>query len=156
MTDIVAPETRSRMMSSIRGKNTKPELMVRRYLHACGLRFRLERKGLPCRPDLVMARFNLVVLVHGCFWHRHRDCGYATMPATRQAFWQDKFARNVERDQRQYRELRDAGWRVLVIWECGLKHDTERIEEIVEIIRKDDAFSEWPASPPRPLRHEQV
>ncbi|MFG6136728.1 very short patch repair endonuclease [Halomonas sp. B23F22_10] len=148
--DVLTPEQRAYCMSRIRGRDTSPELKVRRYLHSRGFRFRLKRKDLPCRPDLVMPKFDLVIFVHGCFWHRHEGCGYATTPSTRQEFWSDKFARNAERDQRQYRQLREAGWRVLVIWECGLKKIPERIEEIVPLIQESEMFQEWPGTPPRP------
>lgn len=148
--DVLTPEQRSYCMSRIRGRNTRPELVVRRYLHARGFRFRLHRKGLPCRPDLIMPRFNLIIFVHGCFWHRHEQCSYATHPRTRQDFWSDKFTRNVQRDQRQYHELQAAGWRILVIWECGIKLTPGCIEKIVPLIQGQASFSEWPAPPPRP------
>ncbi|MDH5528743.1 MAG: DNA mismatch endonuclease Vsr [Paracoccaceae bacterium] len=120
MVDIVDSETRSRMMSNIRGKDTKPEMMLRRALHAHGFRFRLHRKGLPGRPDLVFPKHRAAVFVHGCFWHRHPDCSKATTPATRAEFWQNKFTENTARDQRNINQLQKAGWRVLVVWECEL------------------------------------
>lgn len=106
------------MMSSIRGSNTRPELMVRRYLHGAGLRFRLHGSKLPSRPDIVLPQYRAVVLVHGCFWHRHEGCRFATTPATRSEFWRDKFRRNVTRDRRDELLLRTAGWRVFTVWEC--------------------------------------
>ena len=123
MTDVVDRETRSGMMSRIRGKNTLPELRVRRYLHAAGLRFRLHDRRLPGSPDLVFPFAHVVVFVHGCFWHRHPFCRYATTPAERQEFWLNKLARNVVRDQRNLLELERAGWAVLVIWECETKDE---------------------------------
>ena len=116
--DIVDRATRSRMMSGIRGRNTKPEVMVRRALHAAGLRFRLHRRDLPGVPDIVLPRWRAVVFVHGCFWHRHPGCRYATTPATNRAFWARKLSQNVLRDARQLRALRQLGWRVFVLWEC--------------------------------------
>lgn len=109
---------RSALMSRIHGKNTKPELVVRRLAHALGYRFRLHRRDLPGSPDLVFPGRKKVVFVHGCFWHRHPGCRRATTPKTRMEFWLAKFARNVERDVRKEMELIAAGWEVLVIWEC--------------------------------------
>ena len=129
MADVVTPEVRSRMMSGIRGKDTKPEMLLRRSLHALGLRYRLHVADLPGKPDLVFPRFNAVVFVNGCFWHRHAGCRYATTPATRREFWESKFAANVSRDQANRNRLLDSGWRVLVIWECALKKSM--IDEVV-------------------------
>ena len=121
MTDIVDVATRSRMMAGIRGRDTRPEIALRRALHARGLRYRLHDRKLPGTPDLVFRRFGAVCLVHGCFWHRHPGCRYATNPATRAEFWRAKFAENTERDHRNRRNLLDAGWRVATIWECALR-----------------------------------
>ncbi len=96
--------------------------MVRSILHRMGLRFRLHDQKLPGRPDVVLARHGTVVFVHGCFWHRHKGCALASSPKSRRAFWQRKFASNVARDRKQARALRKAGWRVLVVWQCELKH----------------------------------
>lgn len=121
MTDIVDQQTRSRMMAGIKGKNTKPELALRRALHARGLRYRLHSKNVHGRPDLVLPKHRAVIFVHGCFWHRHEGCRYATTPATRVAFWQAKFDANVARDSAVRRALLTAGWRVATIWECALR-----------------------------------
>lgn len=121
--DIVDPETRSRMMSGIRGKDTRPEMMVRKGLHRLGFRFRLHNRNLPGKPDLVLPKRAAVVFVHGCYWHRHQGCRYATTPSTRPEFWQAKFQGNVERDRRNQRELMKAGWRVFIVWECALRSD---------------------------------
>lgn len=115
--DIVSPEVRSRMMSGIRGKNTQPELVVRSLVHRLGLRFRLHVQGLPGRPDLVLSRHRTVILVHGCFWHRH-SCGLAAVPRTRPEFWSAKFDANVRRDARNKAALEELGWRVVEVWEC--------------------------------------
>jgi DNA mismatch endonuclease (patch repair protein) len=108
-------------MAGIRGRDTRPEILVRSWLHRHGLRFRLHKAGLPGRPDLVLARYRTVIFVHGCFWHRHPRCRYATTPSTNRAFWRRKFEQNVARDTRQRRELGSLGWRVLVIWECQVQ-----------------------------------
>jgi len=123
MADVVDKATRSRMMAGIHGKDTKPELIVRSFLHRAGLRFRLQAK-LPGKPDLVLPKYRAAVFVHGCFWHRHEDCRYATMPASNAAFWKEKFAANVRRDSRVKQKLEEMGWRVLVIWSCELDERT--------------------------------
>ena len=121
---------RSRNMAAIRGKDTAPELAVRRILHAMGLRFRLHRKDLPGRPDIVLPKHRTVVFVHGCFWHRHKGCRYTTTPKTRQEFWQSKFAANVERDGRNRTDLQQLGWRVIVVWECELRQPSDLKERL--------------------------
>ncbi|MEA5162468.1 DNA mismatch endonuclease Vsr [Cereibacter johrii] len=121
MTDIVDSRTRSRMMSGIRGKNTKPELVLRRSLHAAGYRFRLHAKGVPGKPDIVMPKYRAVILVHGCFWHRHEGCRYSTLPSTRPEFWMAKFKANVARDEVVRAAVLEAGWRVATVWECALR-----------------------------------
>ena len=118
MTDIVDSRRRSELMASVRGRDTAPELAVRRIAHRMGLRFRLHRNDLPGRPDLVFPKHRLAVFVHGCFWHRHVGCRHASTPKTRVAFWTEKFAAKLARDARQEAALRALGWRVLVIWQC--------------------------------------
>lgn len=120
MADVFDRATRSRNMAAIRGRHTKPEMVVRRYLHSRGLRYRLHQSGLPGRPDLVFTRLHIVVFIHGCFWHRHAGCRYAVLPKTNAAFWQTKLAGNQVRDRRNVAKLRRMGWRVLTIWECSL------------------------------------
>ena len=122
MTDIVDSKRRSAMMARVRSRDTVPELAVRRIAHGMGLRFRLHRKDLPGRPDLVFPRHRVVVFVHGCFWHRHDGCRYASTPKSRISFWTKKLAANVHRDARQQAALRALGWRVLIIWECESRH----------------------------------
>ncbi len=134
MADIVDPRTRSRMMSGIRGKNTRPEIAVRKYLHSRGLRYRLHDKRLPGKPDLVLRKYRSVVFVHGCFWHQHRRCKYAYMPKSNRAFWRKKLASNVERDKENRQQLRRLGWRVLVVWECRL-HDPD-LKKLEQAIRQ--------------------
>lgn len=126
MTDIVSGQRRSEMMAGIKGRDTAPEHAVRRVAHRMGLRFRLHRKDLPGRPDLVFPRHRLAVFVHGCFWHRHEGCRYAYTPKSRVAFWTRKFAENVARDRRNEDALRGLGWRVLTVWECEAR-DAEAV-----------------------------
>lgn len=118
MADIVDSKRRSELMAGIRSRDTAPELAVRRIAHRMGLRFRLHRKALPGRPDLIFPKHRLAVFVHGCFWHRHEDCPFSHIPKTRTAYWADKFERNVARDKRNREALQDLGWRVVVVWEC--------------------------------------
>lgn len=120
MPDILSPAKRSWLMSRIRGKNTKPELAVRRTLHALGARFRLHRKDLPGNPDIVLPRHRLCVFVHGCFWHLHTDCDAGRLPKSRRAWWRKKLEGNKARDKRSTTALRRLGWRVIVVWECQI------------------------------------
>jgi DNA mismatch endonuclease (patch repair protein) len=129
--DIVDQKTRSRMMSGIKGKNTQPELVIRRGLHARGFRFRLHAKDVPGKPDLVLPRFRAAIFVNGCFWHRH-DCHLFKMPSTRPEFWSQKIDRNVTRDRIVRTQLVEKGWRFLVVWECALKGRTRLgIEDVI-------------------------
>lgn len=121
MADVHSPAQRSYNMSRIQGRDTKPELIVRSLVHQMGFRFRLHRKDLPGKPDLVLPRHNKIIFVHGCFWHMHR-CRYGrVIPATNTEFWQTKRQGNVERDRRQRRKLKNDGWSVLTVWECWTK-----------------------------------
>jgi len=139
MTDIVDRKTRSRMMAGIKGKDTKPELTLRRALHARGFRYRLHSRQLAGRPDLVLPKLRAVIFVHGCFWHRHQGCRYNTTPATRTEFWRKKFSDNVKRDTAAREALLESGWRVATVWECALR----RPEQIGTLTRK---LSVWLAS----------
>ena len=120
--DKLNPEQRSRNMAHIKGKDTKPEKLVRSILHGMGYRFRLHCKQLPGKPDIVLPKYKAAVFVHGCFWHRHEGCKNATLPKTRREFWEKKFAENVHRDKNTAKLLEQLGWTVLVIWECELKN----------------------------------
>ncbi|CAB3723757.1 Very short patch repair protein [Paraburkholderia phenoliruptrix] len=120
MVDVVDRVTRSRMMAGIRGRDTRPEILIRSLLHRRGFRFRLHARDLPGKPDLVLPRYHAVVFVHGCFWHGH-DCRYFKWPATRVEFWREKIGRNQTNDQRAHDALLAAGWRVGVIWECAVR-----------------------------------
>lgn len=143
MADIVDAPTRSAMMAGIRGKNTKPEMLVRRFLHRSGFRFQLHRKDLPGRPDIVLPRYRTVVEVRGCFWHRHENCRFAYTPKSNRAFWEAKLNGNRERDLRNLQKLRELGWRVIEVWECELADD-QALVELPSLIR---AGHDLPASP---------
>ena len=119
--DKLSPKQRSSNMAAVLGENTSPELRVRRILHAMGYRFRLHRKDLPGKPDIVLPRHRLCIFVHGCFWHQHPGCKRATIPETRRAFWEEKFRQNKIRDDLVRNELENLGWHVCTIWECELK-----------------------------------
>lgn len=132
--DIVSPEVRSRMMGRIKGKNTGPEITVRKAAHGMGLRFRIHRKALPGNPDLVFPKHRTVVFVHGCFWHRH-DCGLAAEPKTRPEFWAAKFKATIDRDLRTRTQLEALGWRVIEIWECEVRDAEILSAKLLQIAR---------------------
>ena len=138
MTDVVDIATRSRMMSGIRGRNTRPEMTVRKFLHSQGFRFRLHRKDLPGTPDIVLPKHKTVIFVHGCFWHRHSNCRFATMPQTNIEFWNSKFESNVVRDEKNESALKASGWHVLILWECEL--NSENLHGLVGRIDKNREF----------------
>jgi len=125
MADVHEPEVRSYNMSQITGKDTKPEMLVRKFLHSNGFRYRLHVKDLPGKPDLVFPKYNSVVFVHGCFWHAHENCKYFKIPKTRTEWWKEKLYGNKERDERNIQELEEEGWNVIVVWGCELKSDKE-------------------------------
>lgn len=133
--DIVDSATRSRMMSGIQSKNTKPEMLVRQYLHAQGFRYRLHTRELPGAPDLVLPKYRVVIFVHGCFWHRHAGCRFATHPASNIERWKTKFQSNLERDAKNVAALQATGWCVLVVWECELKREPlDRVQRLASEI----------------------
>lgn len=121
MADVHEPETRSYNMSQISGKDTKPEMIVRKFLHSNGFRYRLHVKDLPGKPDLVLPKYNSVIFVHGCFWHAHEGCKYFKIPKTRTEWWKKKLFGNKERDEKNIEELEKMGWDVVIVWECELK-----------------------------------
>lgn len=148
MTDIVDPATRSRMMAGIRGKDTKPELTVRKLLHKRGFRFRLHRKDLPGKPDIVFPKYRAVLFTHGCFWHGH-SCSYFRWPSSRPEFWRSKIGRNQLNDAAVLSALQQSGWRVAVVWECALrKKNTLELCELGDTICAwlvgDESFFEMP------------
>lgn len=121
MTDVHSSAIRSYNMSKIQGKDTKPEILVRKYLFSKGLRYRLHTKNLPGRPDIVLPKYKTIVFVHGCFWHSHVDCRYGVVPKTRTEWWKKKISGNIERDKKNEEILRSEGWKVIILWECELK-----------------------------------
>lgn len=131
---LLSPAVRSRMMASIKGRDTRPEMAVRRAMHAAGLRFRLHRRDLPGTPDLVFPKHSTVVFVHGCFWHRHSRCRFATLPASNRLWWKEKLAKNRVRDGRKQRALRREGWTVIVVWECELR-DPRTLPRLARSVR---------------------
>ena len=133
MTDMLTPQDRSALMSRIRGADTKPELFVRRALHALGYRFRTHVRSLPGRPDVVFSRRRVAVFVHGCFWHRH-GCTKTYTPRSREQFWNTKFAGNVERDRRNQKRLAGAGWRIFIAWECEIEADRRLMDRLVAFL----------------------
>jgi DNA mismatch endonuclease (patch repair protein) len=137
MADVLTPAQRQLNMSRIRGKDTKPEMLVRGGLHARRLRYRLHDRSLPGRPDLVFRKHRTVVFIHGCFWHAH-GCALSKLPATREDFWQTKLAANAERDRKAVDALRAAGWRILVIWECSLRGSGRR--GVSQVVEQSDQF----------------
>jgi DNA mismatch endonuclease (patch repair protein) len=134
------------MMSGIRGKNTKPEVDLRRGLFRLGFRYRVNEKRLPGKPDIVLPKWNAAIFVHGCFWHRHPGCKYASTPATRPEFWQNKFKGNVTRDEANLSSLQDAGWRTAIVWECALRsHSDETVNSVADWLRRrEQEFLEIP------------
>lgn len=135
MIDIVDRTTRSRMMSGIQGKNTKPEILIRSALHKSGYRFRVHYKNLPGKPDIALPKHHALILVHGCFWHGH-DCHLFKWPNTNRKFWQDKINANIRRDKMRIAEYSAAGWRCLTAWECAIKGPNKISQsELIEIIK---------------------
>lgn len=147
MVDVVSKDVRSRMMAGIRGKDTKPEMLVRQALSAAGVRYRLHRRDLPGAPDLVMPGRRVVIFVHGCFWHRHEGCRYAQLPSSNAGFWRAKLGRNVERDRKATADLLAAGWRILTVWECATRRRS--IEDLQTLLLRwldgSGRYSELPA-----------
>lgn len=132
MSDKLTPEKRSWNMSRIKGKDTKIEVEVRKYLFSKGYRFRKNDKRYPGKPDIVLPKYHVAIFVHGCFWHRHEGCKDATTPKTRTEFWLEKFDKNVKNDQIKQEKLRELGWKVIVIWECELKRSFQETMDNVE------------------------
>jgi DNA mismatch endonuclease Vsr len=131
--DIMSPDKRSALMARIRGRDTGPEMIVRRLLHGSGYRFRIHAANLPGRPDIVFRSRRTVIFVHGCFWHRH-DCGLGYTPKTRRQFWQNKFNGTVERDRRVHEALTASGWRVIVVWECETKKSLALARRLAKVL----------------------
>ena len=156
MTDIVDSNTRSKIMSRIKGRDTQPELILRREIHKVGFRYRTHVSRLPGRPDLVFPRYRAVVFVHGCFWHRHAGCPFATIPATNEAFWQSKFDATIRRDAVAVGKLSQMGWRIATVWECELEARlNDAVGCVTDWLRSDRSTLEIPKRirAGRPLSH---
>lgn len=139
MADIMTPEQRHRCMAAIKGKNTKPEMIVRQYLHSFGFRYGLHNKKLPGSPDLVLRKYKTVIFIHGCFWHGHKGCKYYRLPKSNESFWSEKISRNQSRDNKSREQLEKKGWNVLTVWECELKNKEKRertLRKLVESIHR--------------------
>ncbi|MEQ8235303.1 MAG: very short patch repair endonuclease [Syntrophomonadaceae bacterium] len=138
--DKISDDQRSYNMSQIRGKNTKPELFVRKYLHSRGFRFRLHDSKLPGNPDIVLPKYQSVIFVNGCFWHGHRNCTISHVPKTRTEYWANKINRNIGRDESNYSKLREIGWNIFILWECELLQNPELIiEALISQLKAIDA-----------------
>jgi len=135
--DTLSKEKRSWNMSRIKGKDTKPELIVRSLLHSMGYRYRLHQKNLPGKPDIVLKKYNAVIFVHGCFWHRHKGCKFAYEPKSRQEFWQRKFLENKARDKKNQSTLGKLGWKVLAIWECETDHIEKLKRKVINFLQSE-------------------
>ena len=139
MTDVHEPEVRSYNMSQIKGKDTKPEIMVRKFLHSKGFRYRLQDKKLPGKPDIVLKKYKTVIFIHGCFWHGHENCKYFVIPKTRTQWWVDKISRNKQKDKEAVISLKELGWRIITVWECELK-PANRHERLNFLIKRLSEF----------------
>lgn len=137
--ELTIDPVRSRIMRAVGQKHTKPEMTVRRMLHALGYRFRVQRRELPGSPDIVLPKYKTAIFVHGCFWHRHSGCKNATTPKTRMPFWTEKFTRNVARDREKESALRVMGWQVLVVWECETRDATALVSRLLSVLDGDQS-----------------
>jgi DNA mismatch endonuclease, patch repair protein len=147
LTDYLSAAERSRHMARIRGRDTAPEKHLRRLIHRAGFRFRLHARTLPGSPDLVLPRYKAAIFVHGCFWHRHKGCTSAYEPKSRIDFWMRKFQENVARDKRQTRALKKAGWRIAIVWECGLRRPEARsttVSALTSWLRSERLHAQFP------------
>lgn len=135
MTDIFSPNIRSNMMSRIRGKDTKPELIVRKAVYGAGYRYRLHQNGLPGCPDIVLNSRRIAIFVHGCFWHAHSGCKYFKLPESNRRFWEEKLNANKERDHLAVRRLHNLGWKVITIWECSLRQESRKKNTLEKLLR---------------------
>lgn len=138
MTDVHDKATRSYNMSRIKGTDTKPEMLVRKFLHANGIRFRVHNKNLPGKPDLTLTKYHTVIFVNGCFWHGHKGCRYFVLPKTRTAWWQEKIEETKNRDKKAIQYLKAQGWKPIIIWECELKPDNKEktLKKLINKITK--------------------
>ncbi|MBW1701617.1 MAG: DNA mismatch endonuclease Vsr [Deltaproteobacteria bacterium] len=137
MTDVFSQEKRSWIMSRVKGRDTKPEILVRSFIFRMGFRFRLHRRDLPGTPDIVLPRHGKVIFVHGCFWHGHKRCPRSKRPTTNENFWNKKLDGNIKRDKRYRRELRHMGWKVLIVWECETKNPEKLLRKLERFLHDD-------------------
>jgi len=137
MTDVFSQEERSWIMSRVKGRDTKPEILVRSFIFRMGFRFRIHRSDLPGTPDIVLPRHSMVIFVHGCFWHGHKHCPRSKRPTTNKNFWNEKLDGNIKRDERYRRVLRQMGWKVLIIWECETKNPEKLLRKLERFLHDD-------------------
>ena len=137
MTDVFSQEKRSWIMSRVKGRDTKPEILVRSFIFRMGFRFRLHRRDLPGTPDIVLPRHGKVIFVHGCFWHGHKRCPRSKRPTTNENFWNNKLDGNIKRDKRYRRKLRQMGWKVLIVWECETKSPEKLLQKLERFLHDD-------------------
>ena len=135
MADNLTKEQRSFNMSRVRGKDTKPEKLVRSLVHSLGFRFRKHVKELPGKPDIVLPKYKSVIQIHGCFWHQHKNCEKSHLPKSNVDYWKDKLSKNIKRDKTNYKKLSDCGWSILIIWECEVKKNDNLTERIINFLR---------------------
>ena len=135
MADVHTPQQRRYNMQQIRAKNTKPELLVRKFLHANGFRYSLHNKKLPGKPDIVLTKYKTIIFIHGCFWHGHKNCKYFVVPKTRTKWWLNKIKLNKANDEKAVKELKKDGWKVIVVWECALK-PAKQETALIRILKK--------------------
>jgi len=134
MADVHSKEIRSKNMAAIKAKNTKPEMLVRKFLHANGYRYKLHDKSLPGKPDIVLPKYKTVIFVHGCYWHGHKNCKYFVVPKTRTEWWLNKINGNIANDAKAAKALKKEGWKIITIWECGLK--PAKVEQTLKSVLK--------------------
>lgn len=147
MADIKTPQERSQNMAAIKSVDTKPEMLVRSYLHGCGFRYGLHNKKLPGKPDIVLRRHKTVIFIHGCFWHGHQDCKYFRLPKSNIEFWETKINNNRIRDKRDIAALQAKGWRVITIWECELRNKARREKTFHELFHLLNGTYSYPSYP---------
>lgn len=135
MADVMTPKQRSRCMAAIKGKDTKPEMIVRKYLFSRGLRFRVQVRKLPGTPDIVLPKYKTAIFVNGCFWHGHEGCKYFRLPKSNVEFWKEKIERNIERDRESMQALLDLGWKIIRVWECELRNKANREDTLNKIYK---------------------
>src|ERR1700759_4169065 len=138
MADVHDKETRSKNMAAIKSRNTKPELLVRRFLHASGFRYTLHNKKLPGKPDIVLPKYRTVIFIHGCFWHGHKDCKYFVVPKTRTEWWLNKIIGNIANDEKAVKALKKDGWKIITLWTCKLKKGQNKtLNELLSLLQME-------------------